>query len=202
MGNNKVSEELVMTVRSVVGQDISDMDIIRSLHMAKNDVTAAINIIFDIPDFSTRDRVEIVKNPETSTRNSKSDCTTTVLNSYSLDSDANGNPNLIPQTNSISELQISRKSASSTGSEWWFVGSSELAGLSTCKGRRLTVGEEVNFSFPLKKSNSPSTGKVLGRGKPASACSEIVRFSTKDSGEVCFLIHFVFVVTVILVFFI
>ncbi|XAR60084.1 hypothetical protein NMG60_11033326 [Bertholletia excelsa] len=44
---NKVTDELVATVRSIVGGDYSDMDIIRALHMANNDATAAINIIFD-----------------------------------------------------------------------------------------------------------------------------------------------------------
>lgn len=47
----KVTDELVSTVRTIVGSDYSDMDIARALHMAKNDANAAINIIFDTPHF-------------------------------------------------------------------------------------------------------------------------------------------------------
>ncbi|KAL6575778.1 hypothetical protein OROHE_000759 [Orobanche hederae] len=46
---NKATEEIISTVRSIVGDEFSDMDIIRALHMANNDPTAAINIIFDTP---------------------------------------------------------------------------------------------------------------------------------------------------------
>ncbi|OVA17874.1 SNF2-related [Macleaya cordata] len=183
MGNNKVTEDLMTTVRSVIGQDFSDMDIIRALHMANNDVTAAINIIFDMPDFRTRDRAENRKDPEIS---GNSENTTTIVNPNSLVSDANGSPNSLPQTSSvtIAETCVPAKPSPSIGGEWWLIGSSELAGLSTCKGRKLKAGEEVSFSFPFKKSNSPSTSKLIGKGRPAAACSEIVRFSTKDSGEI------------------
>lgn len=72
------------------------------------------------------------------------------------------------------------------GSEWWFVGSSEVSGLSTCKGRILKPGDEVNFTFPLeKKMTTPSPGKIGGgRGRQVATCSEIIRFSTNDCGEV------------------
>ncbi|KAL6577426.1 hypothetical protein OROMI_011702 [Orobanche minor] len=46
---NKATEEIISTVRSIVGDEFSDMDIIRAFHMANNDPTAAINIIFDTP---------------------------------------------------------------------------------------------------------------------------------------------------------
>uniref|UniRef100_A0A2N9IMA0 Uncharacterized protein n=1 Tax=Fagus sylvatica TaxID=28930 RepID=A0A2N9IMA0_FAGSY len=40
---------------------------------------------------------------------------------------------------------VSRRE-SSLGSEWWFVGCSEVSGLSTCKGRRVKPGDEVVFT--------------------------------------------------------
>lgn len=85
----------------------------------------------------------------------------------------------------------------SIGSDWWHVGTSEVAGLSTCKGRRVKAGDEVIFTFPFKSkassSPSPSPGKGFGRGRQAAvACSEIVRFSTKDGGEVCMLTQCIF----------
>ncbi|CAA6663709.1 unnamed protein product [Spirodela intermedia] len=49
MGNRKVTPEQISVVRSVVGGDFPEMDIIRALHLANNDPTAAINIIFDAP---------------------------------------------------------------------------------------------------------------------------------------------------------
>lgn len=67
------------------------------------------------------------------------------------------------------------------------MGCGEVSGLSTCRGRRLKVGDEVGFNFPVKSAApaAPSPGKFSGRGRQAAACSEIVRFSTKDCGEVC-----------------
>ncbi|KAF3622072.1 hypothetical protein FXO38_31501, partial [Capsicum annuum] len=51
MAAKKITDELVSMVRTIVGDEYREMDIIRSLHMAKNDPTAAINIIFDTPSF-------------------------------------------------------------------------------------------------------------------------------------------------------
>lgn len=56
-----------------------------------------------------------------------------------------------------------------------------MTGLSTCKGRTINTDEAVIFKFPTKKLSSPSTGKGFGR---TAACSEIVRFSTEQAGEV------------------
>lgn len=189
---NKVTDELLTMVRSIVGQDYSDMDIIRALHMSNNDPTAAINIIFDTPSFR---KPEIPKNPEVSDRNSKAvnqaggvrlkengnnvtqDC---ILVSHSR----NGMEN---KGGSESGKHLN-KCSSSMGGEWWFVGCSEVSGLSTCKGRKLRYGDEVNFTFPSERRvGSPSAGRFGGgRGRGAVACSEIVRFSTKDCGEVFF----------------
>lgn len=172
----KVSDHLLSTVRSVVGSDYSDMDIIRALHMANLDPTAAINIIFDTPCFSKP-------------------------NDTTAAAAANPAPSGVKRVeDGIKVCPFSERSAnhrveeeedeSVSGDEfrWWFVGCSELSGLSTCKGRRLKAGDELLFTFPISKaSNSQTTTPVkrFGRGRPASRnASDIVRFSTKDSGEV------------------
>ncbi|XAR60085.1 DNA helicase [Bertholletia excelsa] len=75
--------------------------------------------------------------------------------------------------------------SSSMGSDWFLVGHGDVAGLSTCKGRKLKPGVKVNFTFPLKKvSSTPSPGKFGGRGRQVSTSPEIVRFSTEDCGEI------------------
>ncbi|KAH9324867.1 hypothetical protein KI387_005045 [Taxus chinensis] len=66
--------------------------------------------------------------------------------------------------------------------DWWFVGSTEVTGFSTCRGRKLKKGDVVTFSFPDSFSRNQS--RHWGRGRAAGACSEIVRFSTKQSGEI------------------
>ncbi|KAJ6395552.1 hypothetical protein OIU77_020741 [Salix suchowensis] len=185
----KATEELVSTIRSFVGCDFSDMDIIRALHLAKNDPAAAINIILDTPNFISKQKNLTPKTPnpkskalpykpplfvvkDNGNRNSRQD-----LEFNYVENDAGDNT--VDDNGSVSGL---------VGSEWWFVGSGEVAGLSTCKGRRVKAGDEVDFTFPLKSkssiSPSPSPGKGFGRRRQAAtACSEIVRFSTKDSGE-------------------
>ncbi|ONI19828.1 hypothetical protein PRUPE_3G300100 [Prunus persica] len=181
---NKVTEELLSTVRTIVGSAYSDMDIIRALHMANNDVTAAINIIFDTPSFKSKERSGFPKKPKllssevvNSNQNGgqKSNC--------SLENEGNGGR--CPSNSGVDVVEDVARCESLVGSEWWFVGCSEVAGLSTCRGRRIKAGDEVDFTFPLKSSSiSPSPGKGFGRGRQVAACSEIVRFSTKDSGEI------------------
>ncbi|XP_062172671.1 DNA repair protein RAD5A isoform X2 [Alnus glutinosa] len=191
---NKVTNELLSTVRSVVGSEYSDMDIIRALHMAKNDATAAINIIFDMPNFKSKELPAVSRAPKAPRRNSAPEPSTAVTSSKrnggenqifrSLGDDANANDCACDSGEGFVE-DVSRRE-SSVGSEWWFVGCGEVSGLSTCKGRRVKPGDEVVFTFPLRSSSSsPSLGKVLARGRqPAAACSEIVRFCTKESGEI------------------
>ncbi|KAG9144009.1 hypothetical protein Leryth_013897 [Lithospermum erythrorhizon] len=73
--------------------------------------------------------------------------------------------------------------SSSRGKEWWFVGSTDVLGMSTCKGRILKVGEQVNFYFPEKKNVLVSAKFGGGRGRQA-ANPDIVRFSTIACGEI------------------
>lgn len=193
---NKVTDELLSTVRSIVGSEYSDMDIIRALHLAKNDATAAINIIFDTPNFKSKELPAISKTPRVSrtvasnsskrngfeNQNSNSNSNSTVREANATDCSVGDSGEGFVEE----EEDVSREN--SLGDEWWFVGCSEVSGLSTSKGRRVKPGDEVVFTFPLKStsSRSPSPGKVFGKGRQhaAAACSEIVRFSTKETGEV------------------
>lgn len=162
----KVTDEVLSTVRSVVGPDFSNMDIIRALHMANHDPTAAINIIFDTPNFKTPEikpsaaRRKLIISKENEIRASSENGTLAE-----------------PIAEGYSE-----------GSEWWFVGWGDVPAMSTSKGRKLRRGDEVTFTFPLKSFNSLSSklpSKSFGRARQAEVpCSEIVRFSTKDAGEI------------------
>lgn len=193
---NKVTDELLSTVRSIVGSEYSDMDIIRALHLAKNDATAAINIIFDTPNFKSKELPAIPKTPRVSRTVASNSSKRNGFENQNSNSNSNSSVREANATDcSVSdsgegfveeEEDVSRES--SLGDEWWFVGCSEVSGLSTSKGRRVKPGDEVVFTFPLKStsSRSPSPGKVFGKGRQhaAAACSEIVRFSTKETGEV------------------
>lgn len=181
---NKVKDEQIAVVRSVVGQDFSEMDIIRALHMANNDAAAAINIIFDTPHLrlsgettgarkrspprpaAAPDRKDVATNSDLVQR--------TLHNPREPETDSLGSSKPADETTPVPK-----------DSDWLLVGSSDLAGLSTCKGRRLKAGDKVTFSFPSEKSLScPSTGKFPSRGRSVASCSEIVRFSTAESGEI------------------
>lgn len=48
----QVSNQNITDMRAVVGSGPSEMDLIRALHLARNDVAAAINILFDTPKSS------------------------------------------------------------------------------------------------------------------------------------------------------
>lgn len=178
-----MTEEHTSTVRAVVGAEFSDMDIVRALHLANNDVTAAINIIFDTPNFSSKEQIHKNHGPRSESKRNPARREQLEKESRIVHSSGNINGN----DSSISKEYVDESAGTlrSTDSEWWFVGGCELAGLSTCKGRRVKAGDEVAFTFPLKKNSaSPSTGK-FGKGRNMAACSEIVRFSVKDHGEVC-----------------
>ncbi|XP_055833351.1 DNA repair protein RAD5A isoform X3 [Solanum dulcamara] len=217
MAGNKVTEELVSMVRSIVGDEYTEMDIIRSLHMAKNDPTAAINIIFDTPSFK---KIEIrnthfnseAENVRSNSGKIKESVISTVSSIVGLDTESEfGDNGLVGKragcdmgseygSNGLvgkragcdmgrecgSNELVGKRAGCDMGSEWWYVGCGEVAGMSTCKGRILKPGDEVDFTFPVeKKLSSPSRGKFgSGRGRQAAACSEIVRFSTMACGEI------------------
>ena len=49
----QVSKQSISEMRAIVGLDPSEMDLIRALHLAGNDVAAAVNIYFDTPKSSS-----------------------------------------------------------------------------------------------------------------------------------------------------
>ncbi|KAG9459025.1 hypothetical protein H6P81_003533 [Aristolochia fimbriata] len=200
---NKIVEEQISVVRAVLGQDFSDMDIIRALHMANNDVTAAINIILDTPRVITRDTTtRSTSNGKNSHKSSDSRLTRQLgsnkrasvsdidqaeneMRNRLSDSDSDQAKNGGTDNSSPEIFEAARSPSSSGRGDWWFVGSSELAGLSTCKGRRLKPGDSVTFTFPADKTlNSPSGAKHPSRGRTVTTCSEIVRFSNQECGEI------------------
>ncbi|CAH9072757.1 unnamed protein product [Cuscuta europaea] len=173
---NKVDEELLSTVRSVVGDEYTEMDIIRALHMANNDATAAINIIFDTPSFKKSIFKKAFEVPNLSTRSVPSVGSNVRRSSNESEKCERGTTS--------NDGNVGDSDGGKMGSEWWLVGIGEVAGMSTCKGRNIKPGDEVYFTFPTeKKLNSQSTRK-LGRGRHMVACSEIVRFSSKALGEI------------------
>lgn len=220
MGINKVTDEGIALVRSVVGQEFSEMDIIRALHMANNDVSSAINIIFDTPhlrltpgDKTIGARRRSLESPTSITipvgrettaaaanvnlapaaASTTPDCTPLTVDAISpsnhepvvafskVESDLleDGSPNVGATSEPFPSTDLKER-------DWWLVGSAELSGLSTCKGRRIKPGDKVTFSFPLlNKVVSPCSGtRFPSRGRAVASCSEIVRFSTEEHGEV------------------
>ncbi|XP_044482430.1 DNA repair protein RAD5A isoform X2 [Mangifera indica] len=175
----KVSDELLSTVRAIVGSEYSDMDIIRALHMANLNPTGAINIIFDTPNFKTPEIKVTPANPKVIVGKEQE----------SRPLSENGNARFVCGVNGAGDgvidlsMDEERKESTRKGSEWLFVGWSYVSGMSTCKGRKLKCGDEVEFSFPLRNSSLPN--KSFGRARQSMvACSEIVRFSTKSGGEI------------------
>ncbi|XP_020581441.1 putative SWI/SNF-related matrix-associated actin-dependent regulator of chromatin subfamily A member 3-like 2 [Phalaenopsis equestris] len=176
---SKASYEQVILVRSVVGEDLSEMDIIRALHMGNNDPSAAINIILDTPHL--RENGSAVKqSPAFANRKP-------VFHSEEPAQKPNSCANLfvepVTRNTSIAPSEAPSSKSVPGNDEWWLLGSSELTGLSTSKGRRLRAGDPVTFSFPSTKISNIST-KFSGRGRAAASCSEIVRFFSEEHGEI------------------
>ncbi|KAI3420505.1 uncharacterized protein J3R85_012718 [Psidium guajava] len=162
------------------------MDIIRALHLANSDATGAINIIFDTPNFRTRERPQPRRNAGVTNLNSSSQ-SNGVISKRRPDEEGcrlDGLGGGAADRAVLREDVEDGRESSGAEDKWWFVGSGEVAGLSTCKGRRVKPGDKLTFTFPSKQSAaSPSPGK-FGKGRSAAACSEIVRFSTKEYGEI------------------
>ncbi|KAK2984529.1 hypothetical protein RJ640_025026 [Escallonia rubra] len=148
MGSTKATPDLISTVRSIVGDEYSDMDVIRALHLASNDPTAAINIMFDTPT---------LRKPEIRHRNTSPKANNSGRNRNNTERDGNlesvmsyrpNPPN--PRSGIEGGREESGRCSSSMGSEWWLLGCGEVYGLSTCKGRRVRAGDTVDFRFPAE----------------------------------------------------
>lgn len=182
---SKASEEHIILVKSVVGEDFSAMDIIRALHMANDDPSAAINIIFDTPHFPRIQKSgSAAKNPQNSPDISGQRSITRNKDPVPMQRSCHDSP-ATPTPSNISVAPPKTPSTTSVtcNGDWWLLGTSELAGLSTSKGRGLRVGDPVSFSFPSAKVPKLST-KFPGRGRALASCSEIVRFSSEEQGEI------------------
>ncbi|KAJ4817502.1 hypothetical protein LUZ62_030068 [Rhynchospora pubera] len=171
----KAREEQIEVVRSVVGPDVREMDIIRALHLANDDPTAAINIIFDSPHSQTLPPPPppISSSPPPPPPSSSS--TPPPLPSSSSTPPP---PSPLPKDN-----HTSKKEARKDKDDWWLIGRADVSGLSTCKGRRIQPGETVAFSFPPAPPAAASLKSPLARGRGGFG-SEIVRFSTSQHGEI------------------
>ncbi|CAI0398124.1 unnamed protein product [Linum tenue] len=192
---SKVSDELLTTVRAIVGSGFSDMDIIRALHLANHDPTAAINIIFDTPNFNSKPKFQSprasISSPSPGPKpSSAEDRRAEKENGGSRDlvGDVGVSPRGRESGDGVDER--ARLSGSSSvsgvlGGEWWCLGNGVVAGLSTSKGRKINAGDEVMFTFPVNRKSTASAAKGFGKGRQAAAaCSEIVRFSTVNGGEI------------------
>ncbi|XP_038894922.1 DNA repair protein RAD5A [Benincasa hispida] len=193
---SKMNDELVSTIRSIVGPDFSYMDVIRALHLANNDATAAINIIYDTPSFGARDKPRVQENsdvlhvPCVPSSESKPVVSTSKrvrdegANFPSPEESSTRSPCNVGVIKDV-VVEVSSPCSSLIGNEWWLVGCAEVAGLSTAKGRKVKPGDGVAFTFPSRNGcKTPSPAKVFGKGRHMANGSEIVRFSTKDSGEI------------------
>lgn len=69
--------------------------------------------------------------------------------------------------------------------EWLLLGRTTVNGLSTCRGKgKLVDNEIVHFKFPPSEIGSKHYNRKWGGWDSQVALSQIVRFSTKRSGEV------------------
>ncbi|XP_006647325.3 DNA repair protein RAD5A isoform X2 [Oryza brachyantha] len=181
MGKERGREEQVATVRAVLGEGTPEMEIIRALHMAGGDPTRAINILLDSPPppspSPSPPAAKPAKTPTESTPPAK-----TPAPSKAAEKPRSSVGRVAPATTPAPEPANGGRH----GEHWWLVGSVEMAGLSTCKGRRVASGDAVTFSFP----NSPvAAAAAAGKSRPGrlplvSSSSEIMRFSTPRHGEV------------------
>ncbi|KAJ1279353.1 hypothetical protein BS78_04G149100 [Paspalum vaginatum] len=165
-------EELVAVVRAVLGEATPEMDIIRALHMAGDDPTKAINILLDF------DQKPLSPTPSPSPSPPPGKPAKTLAESTPT-SKAPARPK------PTAEKPKPAATNGVAGEQWWLVGSAEMAGLSTCKGRRIAPGDAVTFSFPNATVAAAPAGKSRpGRPGLTSCSSEIMRFSTPNHGEV------------------
>jgi DNA repair protein RAD5 len=178
MGKERQRDEQVAMVRAVLGEGTAKMDIIRALHMAGDDPTKAINILLDFDH-----RPPPTPTPSSSQPPAKPSKTLTESTP----------PTKVPtQPRPTAEKPKpaptpAPATTNGGGEHWWLVGSAEMAGLSTCKGRRIAPGDAVAFSFPTAAAATAAAKSRPGRFALASCSSEIMRFSTPNHGEVHYL---------------
>ncbi|CAN6251747.1 unnamed protein product [Urochloa humidicola] len=181
MEKEREREEQVAMVRAVLGDSMPEMDIIRALHMASDDPTKAINILLDFDHKPPPPPLPPAPSPSPSPPPGKPART---LAESTPPSKAPARPKpTAEKPKAASAPAPATTNGAGAGEHWWLVGSAEMAGLSTCKGRRIAPGDGVTFSFP--NTAAAAAGKSRpGRSSLASCSSEIMRFSTASNGEV------------------
>lgn len=156
-------EENVKEIRSVLGSEIPEFEILRALSQCGGDRNAAINFILENAG------AIVVKKTNTSTGARIS----TQIN-QGADSHNSSVKKEVPDCEVISVKQVRPQNLEDgdfpTERDWLLVGGTLVTALSTSKGRKLVDNEIVNLSFPCVNSSNKTRW--------------IVRFSTKRSGEV------------------
>jgi hypothetical protein len=132
-------EEQVAMVRAVLGEGTAEMDIIRALRMTGDDLTKVIDILLDFdhrppPPPSLSPSPRPAKPAKTLTESTPPSKTPTQPRPTT------GKPKPAPEP--------APPPTNGGGDHWWLVGNAGMAGLSTCKGRRIAPGYAVTFSFP------------------------------------------------------
>ncbi|PUZ75895.1 hypothetical protein GQ55_1G246400 [Panicum hallii var. hallii] len=180
MGKEREREEQVAMVRAVLGDGMPEMDIIRALHMAGDDPTKAINILLDFDHKPPQPPLRPTPLPSPSPPPGKPAKT---LAESTPPSKAPARPKPKAEKPKAAPAPATTN-GNGAGEHWWLVGSAEMAGLSTCKGRRIAPGDAVTFSFPNAAAAAAAGKSRPGRSSLASCSSEIMRFSSPNHGEV------------------
>nr|CAB3446745.1 unnamed protein product [Digitaria exilis] len=180
MGKERERQEQVAMVRAVLGDGLAEMDIIRALHMAGDDPTKAINILLDFDHKPPTPPLLPSPSPSPSPPPGKPAKT---LAGATPPSKPPARPKPTAEKPKAAPAPAATN-GDSTGEHWWLVGSAVIAGLSTCKGRRIAPGDAVIFSFPNTAAAAVPGKNRPGRSSIASCSSEIMRFSTPNHGEV------------------
>jgi DNA repair protein RAD5 len=167
-------------VRAVLGDGMPEMDIIRALHMAGDDPTKAINILLDFDHKPPPPPLRPTPLPSPSPPPGKPAKT---LAESTPPSKAPARPKPTAEKPKAAPAPATTN-GNGAGEHWWLVGSAEMAGLSTCKGRRIAPGDAVTFSFPNAAAAAAAGKSRPGRSSLASCSSEIMRFSSPNHGEV------------------
>ncbi|KAF8693285.1 hypothetical protein HU200_038669 [Digitaria exilis] len=178
MGKERERQEQVTMVRAVLGDGLAEMDIIRALHMAGDDPTKAINILLDFDHKPPTP--PLPPSPSPSPPPGKPAKT---LAGSTPPSKPPARPKPTAEKPKAAPAPAANN-GDSAGEHWWLVGSAVIAGLSTCKGRRIAPGDAVIFSFPNTAVAAVPGKSRPGRSSVASYSSEIMRFSTPNHGEV------------------
>ncbi|RLM78541.1 hypothetical protein C2845_PM12G15810 [Panicum miliaceum] len=180
MGKEREREEQVAMVRAVLGDGMPEMDIIRALHMAGDDPTKAINILLDFDHKPPPPPLRPTPSPSPSPPPGKPAKT---LAESTPPSKAPARPKPTAEKPKAAPAPATTN-GNGAGEHWWLVGSAEMAGLSTCKGKRIAPGDAVTFSFPNAAAAAAAGKSRPGRSSLVSCSSEIMRFSTPNHGEV------------------